>query len=234
MHAGRGSSSRPSLPPADLATQARGFAREVTELLNATITDGVTFSAVIGRQSGTLVLGRGVTKTNLDPQAVPLTLGRRDPSAWLWVAFILGRDPEGEYLTVFKSGFALYLDSDREQMMLRYDYEREPAHSYPPAHVQVHGIADDLSALSERRSGQRKELKDFHFPVGGRRYRPSIEDVVEFIVGEDLADARPEWWDAITDSRRRWEDRQLRAAVRRNPGPALDQLRRDGLIAPAG
>lgn len=220
------------MPPADLATQARGFAQKVTDLLNATITDGVTFSAVIGRRSGTLVLGRGVTKTHLDPQAAPLTLGPRDPSAWLWVAFILGPDPEGEYLTVFKSGFALYADSDRERMLLHYDYEREPAHSYPPAHVQVHGTADDLSALSERRSGRRKELKDFNFPVGGRRYRPSIEDVVEFLVTEDLADARPEWRDAITDSRRRWEDRQLRAAVRRNPGAVLDQLRRDGVIAP--
>ncbi|MDQ2729471.1 MAG: hypothetical protein M3Y91_16775 [Actinomycetota bacterium] len=222
------------MPPADLATQARGFAREVTELLNATITDGVTFSAVIGRRSDTLVLGRGVTKTSLDPQGVPLTLGRRDPSAWLWVAFILGPDPEGEYLTVFKSGFALYVDPGRDRMMLHYDYEREPAHSYPPAHVQLHGTAGDLSALSERRSGQRKELKDFHFPVGGRRYRPSIEDVVEFIVTEDLADARPGWRDAIMGSRSRWEDRQLRAAVRRNPGPALDQLRRDGVIPSPG
>jgi hypothetical protein len=221
------------LPLADLGAQARDFAQEVTSLLNATITDGVTFSAVIGRRSGTLVLGRGVTKANLDPQAVPLTLGRRSPSAWLWVAFILGPDPEDEYLTVFKSGFALYLDADRDRMMLHYDYEREPAHSYPPAHIQVDGVAEDLSALSERRSGQRKDLKDFHFPVGGRRYRPSIEDVVEFIVAEDLADARPGWRDAIIDSRSRWEDRQLRAAVRRNPEPALDQLRRDRIIPPA-
>ncbi len=218
------------MPPADLGTQARGFAQEVTTLLNATITDGVTFSAVIGRPSGALVLGRGVTKTNLDPQAVPLTLGRRDPSAWLWVAFVLGPDPEGEHLTVYKSGFALYVDPDRDQMMLHYDYEREPAHSYPPAHVQVHGVAQHLSDLSERRSGQRKDLQDFHFPVGRRRYRPSIEDVVKFSITEDLADARPRWRDAVLESRSRWEDRQLRAAVRRNPGPALDQLRRDGVI----
>jgi len=110
---------------------------------------------------------------------VPLTLGRRDPSAWLWVAFVLGPDPEGEHLTAYKSGFALYVDPDRDRMMLHYDYERQPAHSYPPAHVQVHGAAPDLSDLSERGSGQRKDLKDFHFPVGGRRYRPSIEDIVE-------------------------------------------------------
>jgi len=230
--AGRGSSFRPSLPPADLGAQARDFAQEVTTVLNATITDGVTFSAVVGRRSGTLVLGRGVTKANLDPQAVPLTLGRRAPSAWLWVAFILGHDPEGAYLTVLKSGFALYADAERNRMMLHYDYEREPAHSYPPAHVQVQGDAGDLSALAKLRSGQRKELKDFHLPVGGRRYRPTIEDVIEFIVAENLADSRPAWADAVRDSRSRWEDRQLRAAVRRNPNLALDQLRRDGLIPP--
>lgn len=233
MPAGRGSWSRPSLPTADLGTQARSFAQEVTSLLNATITDGVTFSAIIGNQAGTLLLGRGVTKTNLDPQAVPLTLGRRSPSAWLWLAFVLGPDPEGEHLTVLKSGFALYADPDRDRMMLHYDYEREPEHSYPPAHVQVHGISEGLSDLSERRSGQRKDLKDFHFPVGGRRYRPSIEDVIEFLVAEDLADARPGWHEAVVDSRCRWEDRQLRAAVRRNPGLALDQLRRDGVVSRA-
>ncbi|MHB1783614.1 MAG: hypothetical protein ACYCTE_13200 [Acidimicrobiales bacterium] len=220
------------MSPADFDTQARAFAQEVTTLLNATVTDGVAFSAVIGRRPGTLVLGRGVTKTNLNPQAVPLTLGRRDPSAWLWVAFILGPDPEGEHLTVFKSGFALYADPERDRMMLHYDYEREPAHNYPPAHVQVNGTAEDLSTLSQRRSGKRKDLKDFHLPVGGRRYRPTIEDVVEFIVAEDLADARAGWRDAVSESRNRWEDRQLRAAVRRNPGPAVDQLRRDGVIDP--
>ena len=181
------------MPPADLSAQARDFAEEVTTLLNATITDGVTFSAVAGRRSGTLVLGGGVTKAELGSQAVPLTLGRQAPSAWLRVAFILGRDPEGEYLTVLKSGFALYADADRDRMMLHYDYEREPAHSYPPAHVQVQGAAKDLSALAAGRSGQRKELKDFHLPVGGRLYRPTIEDVIEFIVAEDLADARPAW-----------------------------------------
>ena len=102
------------------------------------------------------------------------------------MAFILGPDPEGQHLAVLESGFALYVDRDGDRMILHYDYEGDPAHGYPPAHLQVNGTAEDLSALSQRGTGLSKELKDFHFPVGGRRYRPTTEDVVEFVVAEGL------------------------------------------------
>jgi hypothetical protein len=229
-----GSLCHRSLPPADLGTLARAFAHDVTALLNATVTHGVTFSAVVGGRPGTMILGRGVTKTSLDPQRVPLALSAKRPTAWLWVAFIIGLDPSSRYLAVMKSGFALYADEEGDQMMLHYDYEREPDHGYPAAHVQINGIAPQLSDLSERRSTlvppHRKELKDFHFPVGGRRYRPTIEDVIEFLATEDLADCRAGWREAVDRSRQTWADRQLRAAVRRTPQPALEQLRQDGYI----
>jgi len=168
-----------------------------------------------------------------------LTLGRRDPSGWLWVAFILGPDPEGEHLTVFKSGFALYVDPDRDRMMLHYDYEREPAHSHPPAHVQVHGTARDLSALSEPLGAEIWRAQGSErLPLTGERTPVPAEHQgrrrVHHRRREDLADARPGWRDAIADSRSRWEDRQVRAAVRRIPGPALYQLRRDEIIPSPG
>jgi hypothetical protein len=94
----------------------------------------------------------------------------------------------------------------------------------------VAGDARELSAIAEERGYSRKQLKDFHFPVGGRRYRPSLEDVIEFLVLEDIADAREDWSDVIQEGRTDWEDKQLRAAVRRNPEAALAQLREDGVI----
>ncbi len=176
------------------------------------------------------VVGCGVTKRQFEPQCVPLTLGQRDPSAYLWLAYILQLDAENRYLAVAKSGYALYLDADRDQLVFHYDYEREPAHPYQPAHVQVVGEAAALTALAEQRGQPRKQLRDFHFPVGGRRYRPILEDVIEFLVLEDLADARSDWREVIQEARDEWERRQLRAAVRRDPEAALAQLSEDGLI----
>lgn len=50
---------------------------------------------------------------------------------------------------------------------------REPENEYPPAHLQVHAPEARLCELA--RPG--KQLHDFHFPVGGIRYRPTLEDV---------------------------------------------------------
>lgn len=185
-------------------------------------------SAVIA-PDGTVVVGRGVTKRHFEPRCVPLTLGRREPSAYLWLGYILQLDAEHRYLTVAKSGCALYLDPGRDRLAFHYDYEREPAHPYQPAHVQVVGEAPELTALAEARGQSGKSLMHFHFPVGGRRYRPILEDVIEFLVLEELVDARPGWHDVVQEGRDEWEERQLRAAVRRNPEAALAQLREDGV-----
>jgi hypothetical protein len=75
-----------------------------------------------------------------------------------------------------------------------------------------------------------RPLKDFHFPVGGRRFRPSLEDVIEFLVAERLASPRTGWESAVEEHRAKWEDRQLRAAVCRNPDVAIAQLREQGAL----
>jgi hypothetical protein len=58
-------------------------------------------------------------------------------------------------------------------------------------------------------------LRDLHFPVRGRRYRPALEDVIEFLVVEKLAgrDQAGRRYSARRDDFR-W--RHLRAAIRRD------------------
>jgi hypothetical protein len=177
-----------------------------------------------------VIVGCGVTKTQFEPQCIALTLGRKPPSSYLWLGYVLQLDSEDRYLTVAKSGYALYLDPNRDDLVFHYDYEREPSHPYQPAHVQVEGETSPLCGLAERRGQAGKQLRDFHFPVGGRRYRPTLEDVVEFLVLEDLVDAHREWRDVIQEGRDEWELVQLRAAVRRNPEAALAQLREDRIV----
>jgi hypothetical protein len=63
--------------------------------------------------------------------------------------------------------------------------------------------------------------KTVHLPVGGRRFRSSIEDLIGFLVTEQLATGRPGRKEQVDQRQQRLEGRQFRAAVRRNRDIAL-------------
>lgn len=141
----------------------------------------------------------------------------------------LALDAEGTYITTTSSRLELRLTADLEQPIVRYDYNRDPVLAknglpYPPAHVHVHGEHGPADQLAEAAAVQRK-LWDFHWPVGGKRFRPSLEDLVEFLIVEDLADKHDGWQEAIEEHRERWHEIQLKAAVRRSPEVARTALR---------
>lgn len=142
---------------------------------------------------------------------------------YLRVAFTLQLDASDKFLAVAKSEYGLYADAELEVMVLHYDYEREPHHPYPEAHFQLSGRSAPLNEIAKR-AGVRKELKDFHFPVGGRRFRPTLEDLIEFLVVEGLAEGHQNRHEVVEQHRARWDERQLRAAIRRMPEVARDAL----------
>jgi hypothetical protein len=218
--------------PADLADQARAFAGDIGDLLNGTVAHGVRLGAVIAHRRATTVhVGRGLTKRNLLPQTIPLTLGQKPPIAHLYVAYILELDPEGRHLAVSKSQYGIYLDDEQRDVLVHWDYERDPVNPYPQAHIQVNGESPLFDALIKRAGAIARPLRDFHFPVGGRRFRPSLEDVIEFLVLEGLVEKRETWREVVDEHRDRWERRQLQAAVRRDPDSAITQLREDGVLS---
>jgi hypothetical protein len=63
-------------------------------------------------------------------------------------------------------------DSDRT-LLCHVDYERNKKHGYPEAHLQVEGDSAALSAWRLTDGTKDRALRDLHFPVGGRRYRPA-------------------------------------------------------------
>lgn len=71
-----------------------------------------------------------------------------------------------------------------------------------------------------------KPLEAVHFPNGGKRFRPSVEDFIEFLAQEGLVrDLHDGWKDVLDASRGEWMHRQTRAATRRHPEAAVEQLR---------
>jgi hypothetical protein len=208
----------------DLRRQAHEFAQRINDLLNRTVADGVRVHALI-REDGRIgwVGYRTGARRPYPGSGIPLALPRRRPRAFLHVMHTLMLDDELRYLTAEQSSYGLYLAEDLSGCVFHYDYIRQPDNAYPPAHLQVEGASPDLDELFGR-VGRSGRLGELHFPVGGKRFRPSLEEIVEFLVVEGLAEGRP-GWEAAVEQHRAWYHRvQLRAAVRRDPEAAREAL----------
>lgn len=208
----------------DLQRQASEFAQRINDLLNRTVADGVRVHALI-REDGRFgwVGYRTDARRPYPGSGIPLALPRWRPRAFLHVMHTLVLDEEQRNLTVEQSSYGLYLAEDLSGCVFHYDYIRQPDNVYPPAHLQVEGNSPGLDELYER-VGRTGKLGGLHFPVGGRRFRPSLEEIVEFLVIEGLAESR-RGWEAAVEEHRAWYHRvQLKAAVRRDPEAARKAL----------
>jgi len=136
-------------------------------------------------------------------------------------------DEEGTFLLVRASSHGLYLDASLDHVLFHYDYDRDPPKDYPMAQVQVEGVSESLDRLAEN-LGTDLSLARLHFPFGGKRYRPSVEDIVESLIVEGLVDGRAGWRQAVDEHRTRWYGIQLKSAVRRDPETAQEELQRRG------
>jgi hypothetical protein len=71
-------------------------------------------------------------------------------------------------------------------------------------------------------------MESLHIPTGGSRFRPSLEDVIEFLIRDCKFDAEQDWEDAVRVGRERWRRKQLRSAVRDAPQDAAEALTKLG------
>nr|MDT0658485.1 hypothetical protein [Micromonospora sp. DSM 115978] len=151
-----------------------------------------------------------------------------ESAIWIDVSCRLGLDEdEGKFLTVQASVCSLHF-GDRPSMLLHYDYERGKK-TFTEAHLQVHARHEGLeSYLGELRRKQAFGLHKIHLPVGGRRFRPALEDLLECLVDEKLVDPKPDWQEILNQSRDRYRRRQAAAVVRRDPDCAVEELERLG------
>ena len=220
------------MPRTELQAQAGHFAQQLTELLNGTITDGIRVKSVLDNDGQLGWVGYRITQSQPFPgEPMPIGLGSRKPRCWLYVQHTLRQNDEG-FLTVHQSTVALHLSSDPDSdCLFHYDYNREPATDYPEVHVQVPGTSTALEVLSQR-FGQQWELGQLHFPVGARRFRPCLEDVVEFLIVEQFAEGRGGWLRTLNRSRAGFHRIQLAAAVRGDPQTAQDTIEKLAAVQP--
>ena len=216
----------------DLEQKSREFKSELDELLNRTICTGISLKSIFtpGSRDRTVV-GYNITKDNQDvADGIPVTTGAQDARFFLGLSIRLAPDDERNHLMVTSSVMILANAadvSDDGNVLLHYDYERDKKY-YSEAHLQICASSDAWEAAGRRLDGKDRLLERLHLPAGGRRFRPTLEDMIEFLVGEKLAAAHEGWDVAVQESRSRFEKKQLSAAVRASPDTATAELKRLG------
>jgi hypothetical protein len=153
--------------------------------------------------------------------------------ASLSVSLYLDLDRTGTYLKTVRSDTAIHSVLDRTPLV-RLDY-RADMHTEPIAHWQFHAERGVFSHLLARAHMHRPDqvprphdLASLHLPVGGERFRPCLEDVLQFLVVDCGVDHHESWEPAVEAGRERWRRRQLGSAVRDVPSEAARVLRELG------
>lgn len=160
-----------------------------------------------------------------------------EPRLQLQIDYTLFVSPNSGQATVQSSSF-LVRPFGVGRPLFTVDYVRKAGRNVPAAHYNFHFSHDDftqqlLTAGNARRgkhhlkaaaSGSRPRLADVHFPVGGHRFRPCLEDVIESLRIEFGIDVQETATKALREGRQNWRRVQLRAAVSDDPEAAIAEL----------
>jgi hypothetical protein len=206
-----------------LAEQADSFAQELQGLLDGVLPGQRVIRSVQAADGRRYV----VRPEGDDVQArrLPLTIDG-EQLASLQLDIYLSLDRVGRYLKATRSDVVVHSVLDR-QPLVRLEY-RADMQDAPVAHWQFHAergafthLLSHASRTRPRQVRRPHDLSALHLPVGGERYRPCLEDVLQFLVEDCGVDAVPGWRTAVTAGRERWRRRQLASAVRDAPGVAV-------------
>lgn len=171
---------------------------------------------------------------------MPLFIDNELVATWR-VSMNMDLDWTGRYLKT--SASALSLTSIFESTPLARLEFLSTSHSAPTAHWQFHAERGAFSHLLARASASSAyvttkphSLSALHFPLGGERFRPSVEDFIEFLIRECGVDSLPDWATAVQEGREIWRRMQTRTVVRDLQAEAAETLKQQGwtVTPPAG
>jgi len=207
----------------DVQRAAQDFAQEVQDLLDSVLPcpdnvpheDRKVLVPFIDGRRYSVRVGDSLSKVTLTKDKAPV--------GYLRVIFWCTLDTSRTYLAVHKSTFELLEFSDR-QPIARLDYMRE-ASTAPAAHWNIHAERGTVSRmLSRTNPGHPGALSALHFPVGGARMRPCLEDFLHFLIHEFKIDIMPGALAVLSEGRERWRRRQIGTVVRDAPDEAIRVL----------
>ncbi|RZU30866.1 hypothetical protein BKA19_0497 [Blastococcus saxobsidens] len=170
-------------------------------------------------------------------EGVQLLVGG-EPLATLSLSMYLSLDRSSTFLKTVRSDMVVKSTLDRTPL-IRLDYRADMGRA-PAAHWQVHAERGAFSHLLARahavdpsRVKKPHDLSSLHIPVGGERFRPCLEDLLQFLVQECGVDSNGGWLEVVQRGRELWRHRQLRATIRDAQEETADVLRGLGWVVEA-
>lgn len=213
---------------ADLAVQASAFAVDLGSTLRACLP---RVPSVDAQGSGHRFVVQPMDQTGM-PAHIPLFVGGKE-LATLNLQMYFDLDRTGTYLKNVRTDLSVFSVLDR-QPLFHLDYKAD-MHSAPMAHWQFHAERGSMTHLLTLAHKHRPKtvknphtLSRLHFPVGGERFRPCIEDVIQFLIEECGIDRERNWKRAVVAGRENWRRFQLRTVVRDLQEESAETLRREG------
>lgn len=219
----------------ELEERSASFATQLTELFSSCLAAAPQFDVVGVGDTGQVRIGPAPFNIDSGPSGgfsyVPLL---RDgeletaPRMMLKIEFSMVMDDEEEHLTVQRSTYGLFVQPNPgrgPRPVYRIEYDRN-ARNKPPAHVHFHAESLEFGWIYGSAGQPMPRMDEIHFPVGGSRFRPTVEEMLQFLDREGIySDWKDGWQTAVETSLREWEERQVRATVRRHRDIAVEQLR---------
>ena len=215
-----------------LRAKSNEFADRLGSLIGGCVTDAPSFGVIEADSEQHLRIGPlpfEADGSGFSP--IPLLRTGDDtdqPRLMLKIEFRVSLDDESDYLAVQHSTYGLWVRPDpnrKPRPVFRIEYNRD-AYNIPPAHVHLHAESMEVGWIYGTAQLTPPRLAEIHFPVGGRRFRPTVEELLRFLDREKLfVDWLPGWAELIEQSLEDWEWNQARATVRQHTEAAVGQLR---------
>jgi hypothetical protein len=158
---------------------------------------------------------------------IDLRTRQTDWVARLVLAYRIGTDRSGRHIAVHNSSFKVGIPRQTTQVLpaIRYEYDREPRR-WVSAHIHVHaenGMLTRVRTLAGKKAPD--ELRHMHYPVGGDRFRPCLEDFLYFLIEECGFQSKKGWEQALTERRDDYRRKQARSVIRDYHDEAAEVLR---------
>lgn len=152
-----------------------------------------------------------------------------NPPLLIRSSYTLGLDRSGNYLQIETSTMGLWSNTfkrqNRSRPLIRIEYDREKR-MFAPAHVHFHAHSSELGWIYGSSGQKMHRPQNIHFSVGGRRFRPTLEDFLMFLDQEKIFTdwIAENYKEIIEESRLKWERIQARTTARRFPQEAAETL----------
>jgi hypothetical protein len=188
-------------PDKELTEQATEFAGSLTRTVRDVLgPQEPVFEAVYekGKTGSVRLVVRPQTPEGRPAPSISIRIKdhiRLELTVLIWCSW----DRTKEYLAVDESKVSVRM-AGKAEPLFRWEYIRTPDSNLPSAHFHVHAHRDEAVYLLMCSEGNRRvderaaqldaskpripQVSDLHLPLGGPRFRPCLEDVLQFLIEE--------------------------------------------------